>query len=103
VRCASLDRLPLVGTVPDAAALRLHMAQSGTHRGRFPLAETPRQPGVYLLTALGSRGITLAALCARLLADQMHGQDSMNLEADLMAALDPARFAWRQTRRQSPP
>lgn len=103
VRCASLDRLPLVGTVPDAAALRLHMAQSGTHRGRLSLAETPRQPGVYLLTALGSRGITLAALCARLLADQMHGQDSMNLEADLMAALDPARFAWRQTRRQSPP
>ncbi|MGE0099792.1 MAG: FAD-dependent oxidoreductase [Hydrogenophaga sp.] len=101
VRCASLDRLPLVGAVPDARVLRLNKAQAGSKRERQPLGETPRQPGLYLLTALGSRGITLASWCAHLLAAQIDGT-AVPVEADLVAALDPARFAWRETRRQSP-
>jgi tRNA 5-methylaminomethyl-2-thiouridine biosynthesis bifunctional protein len=101
VRCASLDRLPMVGAVPHAEALRQRLLQAGVRRASVPLTDTPRQPGLYMLTALGSRGITLAALCAHLLTDQMQGQDVKIVEADLLAALDPARFAWRQARRTS--
>ena len=99
VRCASLDRLPLVGAVPHAQALSDHMAAAGSRRGRVPLGDTPRHSGLYLLSALGSRGITLAHWCAGLLAAQMDGE-ATQVEPDLVAALDPARFAWRQARRQ---
>ena len=42
VRCASLDRLPLMGAVPDAAALQHVMAAAGARRGRVPLSAVPR-------------------------------------------------------------
>jgi tRNA 5-methylaminomethyl-2-thiouridine biosynthesis bifunctional protein len=50
-RCVSHDRLPLVGPVqaaPDAS--------------------------LWLSTAMGARGLTLAALCAELLAARIHGE-----------------------------
>ena len=99
VRCASLDRLPLVGALPDLAALEQHMAQSGPRRGRMPLALVPRADGLYSLCALGSRGITLAHGMGALLGSLMDGEKPV-LDADLVQALDPARFAWRLARRQ---
>ncbi len=92
VRCASLDRLPLAGAWVDEAALQLALQRP--RRGKLPLAEVPRQAGVFVLTALGSRGLTLSGLCADHVAQQMDGQAS-TLAPDLQAALDPARFAWR--------
>lgn len=105
VRCASLDRLPLMGALPDAAALQALMAAAGARRGRVPLSAVPRWPGLYTLSALGSRGLTLSHWCATQLAAQMDGQvpDVPEQDVDLLAALDPARFAWRQARRQPPP
>jgi tRNA 5-methylaminomethyl-2-thiouridine biosynthesis bifunctional protein len=58
VRCASVDRLPLVGPLCSAA-------------GPNPGAQVP---GLWLCTALGSRGLTYAALCAELLAAKLHGE-----------------------------
>lgn len=102
VRCASLDRLPLVGAAPDLPALDALMDAAGARRGRVPLAETPRLPHLYLLTALGSRGLTLAHWCAHLLAARMSGEASPLPPADhdLEQALDPSRFAWKAARRQ---
>lgn len=100
VRCASLDRLPLVGSVPDTDALKALMAAAGARRGRVPLAAVPRRPGLYLLAALGSRGITLATWCADRLAADLDGESAPEDEADLLRAMDPARFAWKQARRQ---
>ncbi len=100
VRCASQDRLPLVGAVPDVPALRVVMVQAGARRGRLPLADTPRWPGLYMLGALGSRGLTLSHWCAEVLATQIQGELPA-VEPDLIRALDPARFAWKQARRQS--
>ena len=99
VRCASLDRLPLVGALPDGEALQALMAQAGARRGRVPLKDTPRQAGLYMLTALGSRGLTLAHWCANRLAAQMEGESASDDEADLLQAIDPARFAWKLARR----
>jgi tRNA 5-methylaminomethyl-2-thiouridine biosynthesis bifunctional protein len=100
VRCASLDRLPLVGAVPDGEALLALMAQAGSRRGRVPLGDTPRHPGLYLLGALGSRGLTLAHWCASRLAAQMDGEHPSEHDAALLRAIDPARFAWKRARRQ---
>ena len=101
VRCASLDRLPLAGAVPDTDALQRFMAEAGPRRGRVRLDETPRHPGLYMLAALGSRGITLAHWCASRLAATMDGETPASQEeAELLRSIDPARFAWKQARRQ---
>ncbi len=100
VRCASLDRLPLVGALPDWAALQGLMAQAGGRRTRLPLSEAPRLRGLFMLSALGSRGLTLAHWCAEQLAAQMNREAAADQHADLLQTLDPARFAWRQARKQ---
>ncbi len=104
VRCASLDRLPLVGELPDVASLQDPRIRAGARSGRIPLSEAPRWPGLYILSALGSRGLTLAHWCASALASQIQGLEAQGLgpdpHTDFLQALDPARFAWKQARRQ---
>lgn len=92
VRCASLDRLPLIGAAPDPAGL------TARPPAQPPLAELPRLPGLHLCCAFGSRGLALAALAGDALASAIDGEP-MPLEADLRDAVDPARFAWRTARR----
>ncbi|QHE86297.1 FAD-dependent oxidoreductase [Hydrogenophaga sp. BPS33] len=99
VRCASQDRLPLVGAVPDGKTLEERMVQAGPRRGRMSLAETPRHDGLFMLSALGSRGIALAPWCASRLAATMEGEPTPDEQADLLRAIDPARFASKRARR----
>ena len=88
-RCVAPDRLPLVGALPDARAA-----------GRCErLRDVPRQPGLYGLLGYASRGLIWAPLAAELLAAQLEGEP-LPLEANLAAALDPARFLLKQLRRQ---
>lgn len=63
VRCASSDRRPLVGEVA---------------------------PGLWVSTAMGSRGLSFAALCAELLAARLH-QEPLPLPAKLAQALSATR------------
>lgn len=94
VRCATLDRLPMVGALPHLST------DPCSWKGRRPpLQSMPRWPGLYSLSGLGSRGLALAALCAEALAHQITtGQDPAAdlMPPDLWAALDPARFLWRR-------
>jgi tRNA 5-methylaminomethyl-2-thiouridine biosynthesis bifunctional protein len=99
VRCASLDRLPLVGAAPNAEALRQRLEAGRARRQRVPLVDVPRWTGLHLLCAMGSRGITLAPWCAEKLALQINGEPTQ-IDPTLMAALDPARFAMKNARRQ---
>lgn len=71
VRCASADRRPLVGPLDphDPAAW----------------------PDVWLCSAMGSRGLTFAALCAELLAARWHGEP-LPLLGKLAHALDTLRL-----------
>src|SRR5690606_35941972 len=92
VRCASLDRLPLIGAAPDPAA-------AAALRRRLPgVAALPRLAGLHLCCAFGSRGLALAALAGEVLAASIDG-DEVSLEPALRDAVDPARFAWRAARR----
>lgn len=88
VRCASPDRLPLVGAVPA----------EGPWRANMRLPDVPRETGLWTFCALGSRGLTLSTLCAELLAAQMSGEP-WPLEKDLGLALDPGRFALKRARK----
>lgn len=92
-RATTSDRLPLVGPLVDEPAL----ASARAGRGRVDaLRHHPRchdaERGVYVFTALGSRGITSAALGARLLAAWITA-GPMPVEAALRDALDPARLS----------
>ncbi len=68
VRCSSHDRRPLVGPLDEIEC-----------------------PGVWVSTAMGSRGLTFAALCAELLAARWHGEP-LPLPAKLARALDASRL-----------
>jgi tRNA 5-methylaminomethyl-2-thiouridine biosynthesis bifunctional protein len=82
LRLHTADRLPLAGPLPDPA--------QPLPRPRAALA--PRVPGLFVLGALGARGLTLAPLLARLVAAQATGTP-WPLEQDLADAVDPVR--WR--------
>ena len=72
VRCVAGDRLPIIGALTQ-------------------------RPGIFLATALGSRGVLWSALAAKLITAQLL-EDGLVLltrlgfAADLVAALAPARF-----------
>ena len=72
IRCVAGDRLPIIG-------------------------ELTQRPGIFLATALGSRGALWSALAAKLISAQVLEDDLASLTrlgfaADLVAALAPARF-----------
>lgn len=90
-RWSAVDRLPLIGAVPDAEAAANRLDQP-----RF----VPRVPGLFVFAALGSRGITWSALGAQLLASIITGAPAP-IEASLIDAVDPARFVSRRARRSS--
>ena len=72
VRCVAGDRLPIIGKLTQ-------------------------RPGIFIATALGSRGILWSALAAKLVTAQLLQDDfallaRLGFAADLVAALAPARF-----------
>ncbi|MEO8155094.1 MAG: bifunctional tRNA (5-methylaminomethyl-2-thiouridine)(34)-methyltransferase MnmD/FAD-dependent 5-carboxymethylaminomethyl-2-thiouridine(34) oxidoreductase MnmC [Rhizobacter sp.] len=91
-RWVAHDKLPVIGAVPDT--------QSAIGRPLDQPRFVPRVEGLYVFTALGSRGITWSALGARTLASLITGAPSP-LEASLLDAIDPARFVSRDVRRAS--
>jgi tRNA 5-methylaminomethyl-2-thiouridine biosynthesis bifunctional protein len=86
-RCVAPDRLPLVGALPEPEG------PGRTER----LRDVARAPGLYALLGYASRGLTWAPLAAELLAAALEGEP-LPLEADLVDALDPARFMLRERR-----
>jgi tRNA 5-methylaminomethyl-2-thiouridine biosynthesis bifunctional protein len=72
IRCVAGDRLPIIGALTQ-------------------------RPGIFLATALGSRGALWSALAAKLISSQVLEDDlallaRLGFAADLVAALAPARF-----------
>lgn len=87
-RLIAPDRLPLIGGLarpgPPAEQLRLQA----------------RRPGLVVCTGFASRGISWAAIAGRLVAALALGAPRP-LEAELLDAVDPLRFALRRRRRPS--
>ena len=97
-RWVSRDRLPLVGAAPR------WLGDAADPVGRISRPDTlrlvPREPGLYVFTALGSRGMTWAALGGQIIAALVSGAPSP-VGARLLDAIDPARFAVRERQRQN--
>ncbi|MFQ1786170.1 bifunctional tRNA (5-methylaminomethyl-2-thiouridine)(34)-methyltransferase MnmD/FAD-dependent 5-carboxymethylaminomethyl-2-thiouridine(34) oxidoreductase MnmC [Aeromonas veronii] len=89
VRCASRDHLPVVGPVARLQGLADHYAQ--LQHDQHNVQPLPLHPGLYVLGALGSRGLCSAPLCGELLASEIC-DDPLPLAADLLEALHPARY-----------
>ena len=89
-RATAGDRLPLVGAVP------LQPADDGAALPDQP-RHWPRVPGLFVAAGFGSRGLTWAPLAGRLIASWI-ADAPYPLPADLVDALDPARFATRAVR-----
>ena len=85
-RLLTPDRLPLIGG----------LAAAGARAEQLRLQ--PRLPGLVVCTAFGSRGIGWAALAGQLVASLALGTPRP-VEADLLDAIDPVRFACRRARR----
>ncbi|MEO5844866.1 MAG: FAD-dependent 5-carboxymethylaminomethyl-2-thiouridine(34) oxidoreductase MnmC [Caldimonas sp.] len=98
-RWASDDRLPIVGAVPASVAEALVPGFIGARSPRFDQPRfVARAPGLFVCCALGSRGIASAAFGAEILAAAISGAP-LPAEADLLDAIDPARFLSRRFRR----
>lgn len=97
VRCASRDHLPVAGPVARLAALADHDVNAPADQQ----SALPLHAGLYVLGALGSRGLCSAPLCGELLASEICG-DPLPLAADLLEALHPARYWVRRLRRGKP-
>ena len=93
-RCVTPDRLPLIGSVPDAGAAT---ANTATRSGKWAQG-LPRLNGLYGAIGYASRGLTWAALGGELIASMLEGEP-LPLEGDLADAVDPARFVLRRARR----
>lgn len=97
VRSASRDHLPVAGPVARLAALADHNLKAPVDQ-QSPLS---LYPGLYVLGALGSRGLCSAPLCGELLASEICG-DPLPLAADLLEALHPARYWVRKLLKGKP-
>ena len=94
-RFVARDRLPLVGQMPDEAAIRARAAELARN-DRLAL---PMLSGLYGAFAFGSRGLLWSGLAAEILAAEIDG-GAAPVESDLLAALAPARFIRQQLRRR---
>ncbi|QIZ47810.1 bifunctional tRNA (5-methylaminomethyl-2-thiouridine)(34)-methyltransferase MnmD/FAD-dependent 5-carboxymethylaminomethyl-2-thiouridine(34) oxidoreductase MnmC [Dickeya zeae] len=92
VRCAIRDHLPLLGQVPDYhQTLAEYQHLPGQLAASSAVKTAPSWPNLYLIGALGSRGLCSAPLAAEILASQLFGEP-LPLASDTLAALHPNRF-----------
>ena len=94
VRCATSDYLPIAGSVPHKDAFNRTFDGLRHDRKRQIHAQQPNIEGLWVLTGLGSRGLTSAPLLSETLVSMMF-QRPPPLPRYLMQAVAPARFLRR--------
>ena len=95
VRCATSDYLPITGSVPEKNAFKSAFDGLRHDRKRFIAAQQPNLKGLWVLTGLGSRGLTSSPILAEMLMSMMF-QRPPPLPRYLLQAVSPARFLRRQ-------
>ena len=98
IRLSALDHLPMVGAVPKAeeTAAVYGDLQKGKPAHAYPPA--PHYPNLYMLAALGSRGLCSAPLLGEVLASQICGEPQP-LPLALLNHLNPNRYWIKQLRK----
>jgi tRNA 5-methylaminomethyl-2-thiouridine biosynthesis bifunctional protein len=103
IRCSTPDHLPLIGAMPSIAEQSksledLYKALPAHH---YPTSDNVQ--GVYMLTGLGSRGLTSAPLMVETLASEIMNRP-LPMGNTLLNAVQPNRFLVRAlVRRQNYP
>lgn len=87
-RAQTPDYLPVIGAVVDAAAYT-----AGSNAEQLPTV-----PGLFVMSALGARGIAFSLLGAEIIAAQA-GQEPLPVDREVASALSPGRFLQRARRR----
>ncbi len=95
VRCATPDYLPIAGPVPDETEFMTAYEGLRQDRKRLIAKKQPNIKGLYVLTGLGSRGLTSAPLLSELLVSQMMDSPPP-VTRYLHQAVSPARFLKRR-------
>lgn len=98
VRATTPDRAPIAGLAPDLPAWRARYAGLAHGRALDLSQPPPALPGLYVLGGLGARGLSLAPLLAETIAADMLGEPHC-LDADVLEAIHPVRFALRALKR----
>ncbi|UQY43047.1 bifunctional tRNA (5-methylaminomethyl-2-thiouridine)(34)-methyltransferase MnmD/FAD-dependent 5-carboxymethylaminomethyl-2-thiouridine(34) oxidoreductase MnmC [Mixta hanseatica] len=102
VRCATRDHLPMAGNLPDYASLISCYADLPQQRdAQAEIAPAPVWPGLFVLGALGSRGLCSGPLAAEALAAQLC-DEPIPLDRDTLAALNPNRYWVRKLLKGKP-
>jgi tRNA 5-methylaminomethyl-2-thiouridine biosynthesis bifunctional protein len=98
LRTTTADHLPVVGPAFNEVAYRkdYHDLRHGKPAHIYPGATYT--PGVYLLSALGSRGFALAPLLAKLLVAEIIGRP-LPVDDNIHDLVSPARFLVRDLKR----
>jgi tRNA 5-methylaminomethyl-2-thiouridine biosynthesis bifunctional protein len=94
-RLSTRDHLPLVGPVPDLAAIDTLRRAGAARDDRLAL---PALDGLWLVGAFGGRGLLWSVLAAELIASRLDGEPAP-LERELARRLEPDRFLRQALRR----
>jgi tRNA 5-methylaminomethyl-2-thiouridine biosynthesis bifunctional protein len=100
LRCSSLDYLPIIGPIVDAARFAATYARLARDATLELDAPAPWTEGLYVTTAHGSRGLVTAPLCGELLAGYLD-EEPAPLPASVMEAVHPSRFLLRRLVRRT--
>lgn len=94
IRCSTPDHLPLVGAVPDVSQQLSDYALLYQAKPAHTYLQAHNLDGQYMLTGLGSRGLTTAPLMAQILVSELLGQP-LPVSSTVANALNPNRFLIR--------
>lgn len=96
IRCALRDRVPLLGNVPNYQRQKQdYQNLYNLRRRKEPIANAEYYPNLFILGALGSRGLTSSALLAEILASQIYNEP-IPLSEDIWHNLVPNRSWMRK-------
>ncbi|MFQ6370532.1 FAD-dependent 5-carboxymethylaminomethyl-2-thiouridine(34) oxidoreductase MnmC [Shewanella sp. YIC-542] len=100
IRMVTRDHLPMVGAVPDVPALKT-LAASARDSHFWQQTAAPCHSGLYVLGALGSRGLCSGPLAAEMLAAELTHQP-LPLSADELERLSAHRMWSRKLLKGKP-
>lgn len=98
VRCTSPDHVPLVGAVADITKQTEEFSGLSVGKPAYNISVPADVPNLFMLTALGSRGLCTAPLMAEVLASQI-ANEPLPMSGTILNAVNPNRFLIRALRR----
>lgn len=98
-RCNSIDHLPVVGMLPDAAAMRKAYARLTKNANAAFRSSGSYLPGLYINVGHGSNGLASCPLSGEFLAALISGEN-LPLSQAMINSISPARFLIRDLKKQ---